>query len=439
LERQEEWKRYEALLEKLNTGGQKVEMGLESLKLTKLSSGEDIEAFLTTFERAVEAHNVEREKWAPILATQLTGKGLEAYAAMENVEARDYDRVKQPILQWHIINEETYRQRFWSIKPKEEETPIELVIRIRGLAEKWLKKYGTREHVVDAVIKEQFILALSNDLRVLVTERRPSTSTEAGQLAEDYWQARKLKDWSTIGKNETPKRCHSCGLIGHIARDCSNYGEKKSKPSIGSEVKKELICYNCKGKGHTSRHCASKVMFCRPNRNLRCRGMVEETEVGDILLDTGCSQTLVRKDLVKSEKMKEGRLVDIQCAHGDTTWYPLAEVELSVEGKKITVEAAVSETLPQSVLLGIDVPELEDLMINKSSDEAFAVTTRSMAVKEQQEEEDRKKKRRVRQNQGNYLRRVERKVRKLRENKKGQISSLILMKVCLARGRTKLV
>ena len=33
-----------------------VEVGPESLKLTKLAEGDDIEAFLMTFERAVEAH-----------------------------------------------------------------------------------------------------------------------------------------------------------------------------------------------------------------------------------------------------------------------------------------------------------------------------------------------------------------------------------------------
>ena len=37
----------------------RVEVGPESLKLTKLSETDDIEAFLTTFERAVEAHGVE--------------------------------------------------------------------------------------------------------------------------------------------------------------------------------------------------------------------------------------------------------------------------------------------------------------------------------------------------------------------------------------------
>ena len=45
-----------------------MEIEPESLKLTKLIEMKDIEAILTTFEKAVEVHNMEPEKWAPILA-----------------------------------------------------------------------------------------------------------------------------------------------------------------------------------------------------------------------------------------------------------------------------------------------------------------------------------------------------------------------------------
>ena len=69
----------------------RVEIGPESLKLTKLTERDNIEAFLTTFERAIEAHGVERDKRAVILAPQLTGKAQLAYAAMNNEDARDYD------------------------------------------------------------------------------------------------------------------------------------------------------------------------------------------------------------------------------------------------------------------------------------------------------------------------------------------------------------
>ena len=95
---------------------------------------------------------------------------------------------------------------------------------------------------------------------------------------------------------------------------------------------------------------------------MRRRGVVEGRYVGDILLDTGCSRTLVRRALVPDKKMQEGDVVTIRCAHGDTVLYPVAEVEVEVGGRRIQVEAAVSDTLPVSVLLGTDVEELGELL-----------------------------------------------------------------------------
>ena len=43
----------------------------------------------------------------------------------------------------------------------------------------------------------------------------------------------------------------------------------------------------------------------------------------------------------------------LQRAHGDAVAYPIANnVKLEVQGVAVTIEAAVSETLSQSVLLG---------------------------------------------------------------------------------------
>ena len=54
--------------------------------------------------------------------------------------------------------------------------------------------------------------------------------------------------------------------------------------------------------------------------------------VNDILLDAGSSKTLVKSDLVDKKKLLE-EAITIQFAHGDTVLYPLAQVELQVEGK----------------------------------------------------------------------------------------------------------
>ena len=94
-------------------------------------------------------------------------------------------------------------------------------------------------------------------------------------------------------------------------------------------------------------------------------GLVEGQEVKNILLDTGCSRTLVRKDLVPEEKFLCGRAIMICCAHGDTSLYPLARVKMVVNGKTIEVEAAAAEKLPMAVLLGTDVPELRELLTDQ--------------------------------------------------------------------------
>ena len=114
------------------------------------------------------------------------------------------------------------------------------------------------------------------------------------------------------------------------------------------------------------------------NQPFQYKGVVEDQLVNDIVLDNGCSRTLVRSDPVRSdplgEKKFEEETITVQCAHGDVVTYPLAKVELEVKGRALTVKAAVSDTLPQSVLLGTDVPEL---LRAERQEKALTAVTRS--------------------------------------------------------------
>ena len=69
--------------------------------------------------------------------------------------------------------------------------------------------------------------------------------------------------------------------------------------------------------------------------------------------------------------------------HGDTVLYPLADVELEVNGQSIHVEPAVSESLSVAVLLGTDVPELYHLLGRETpegpTEEAMVVVTHAQA------------------------------------------------------------
>ena len=84
------------------------------------------------------------------------------------------------------------------------------------------------------------------------------------------------------------------------------------------------------------------------------------------------------------------------CAHGDTVLYPLALVQVKVDGYCLEVEAAVSDTLPTSMLLWTDVPEMVNLLgltkgtdqMEKSSSNEALMTIPGAQAKLQMEDEE---------------------------------------------------
>ena len=73
--------------------------------------------------------------------------------------------------------------------------------------------------------------------------------------------------------------------------------------------------------------------------------------------------------------------------HRDIFVYPLAQVDMEIKGRKLMVKAGVSETIPASVLLGTDVPDLAELLRSsglQQGEDVMAVTTRAEARKQQE-------------------------------------------------------
>ena len=63
----------------------------ETLRLSKLMDQDDIEAYLLTFERIMQAHHIYPAQWVFRLALQLTGKAQQAYAALSTDESGKYE------------------------------------------------------------------------------------------------------------------------------------------------------------------------------------------------------------------------------------------------------------------------------------------------------------------------------------------------------------
>ena len=391
----------------------------DAVKLTKLTEGEDIEAYLKTFERLMEAYEVPKEQWAYRLAPQLTGKAQQAYAAVSSDSTRNYDEVKTTILRRYNINEETYRSRFrssqkgpedieeadGSSRRKEGEGYFELAIRMSDLLERWT--VGCRS------VAELREMLLPPELRIWVNERKPKSADEAATLADDYMTARRTgKHWKETGGKERLVVTQLSTRVGLIAGGATYANgldillttvplkESERTPALdtkkGKPTSKNIKCYSCGNLGHMSMQCPDKAWFCGggiPKRMSRRSGLVVKTRVKDIVLDTGCTRTMVRRDLVPEDKLLEGEAVAVWCAHGDTVLYPLAEVEMELGGDRMAVTAAVADRLPVSVLVAVDVPVLgkllhgeREVMHSHGVEEALVVTTRSRTRQEEREE-----------------------------------------------------
>ena len=106
------------------------------VKLVPLSAKDDIEAYLVTFERVMQAHEIPENRWAIHLAPQLTGKAQLAYAAVSPADVGDYSAVKAAILARYDINTEAYRRQFRTATRGREESFRELSIRLMDLQNK---------------------------------------------------------------------------------------------------------------------------------------------------------------------------------------------------------------------------------------------------------------------------------------------------------------
>ena len=131
---------------------------LSGVKLVPLSEKDDIEAYLVTFERVMEAHKVDKDRWAHYLAPQLTGKAQLAFAAVPTSESAKYESIKTAVLQRYDINEEAYRRRFRTTTRGAGETNREHAVKLMDLQWKWLREHSASvEQVQEAIGLEQFL------------------------------------------------------------------------------------------------------------------------------------------------------------------------------------------------------------------------------------------------------------------------------------------
>ena len=172
-------------------------------------------------ERKIGEKGLEREQ-----ETKLQSEKLAAHLERENIEGRAEVQSAASIqagqenvvaltkfphclvlgmgkITWITV----YCERFRSAKPEGQESPSQLIARIRNYFNQWveLSEVGkTFEGVKEFMLRENFTNSDHRDVSIFLKEQKPRNLVELAQKAEQYWNAhnRKLSFKTTVARKD---------------------------------------------------------------------------------------------------------------------------------------------------------------------------------------------------------------------------------------------
>ncbi|XP_047481664.1 uncharacterized protein LOC125034066 [Penaeus chinensis] len=238
----------------------------EGLRLPTFADGQDdLDSYLQRFERLAELHGWKHEDYHVYLGTSLRGQALKVYISLPDETLRNYERLKEALLRAFAVDADSYRRKFRESKCKENESYVQLVVKMEQYLDRWLSMSNVEKdyaRLFDFLIREQLLTNCSSDLRVFLKERGCESATEMAEAADRYRSAhayRGSKLSRPVQKQSSPNsddiKCHGCGKPGHIRPNCpSNPRNFKQKTEgkvnfvFQSEMKPQNSIIDAEGK-----------------------------------------------------------------------------------------------------------------------------------------------------------------------------------------------
>ncbi|KAM4034890.1 uncharacterized protein ACNLHF_021602 [Anomaloglossus baeobatrachus] len=148
----------------------------------KLTTEDDVEAYLTTFERTAEREKWPKERWADLLAPFLAGEAQKAYFDLELEAAHDFDKLKAEILARLGVTMAVRAQRVhqWTYQP--DKPPRSQMFDLIHLTKKWLQpEVLTAPEMVQRIVLDKYLRALPPSLKRWVSHGNPTTADQLPQ------------------------------------------------------------------------------------------------------------------------------------------------------------------------------------------------------------------------------------------------------------------
>ncbi|KAM9305662.1 uncharacterized protein PAF06_014251 [Gastrophryne carolinensis] len=153
--------------------------------LQKMTTADDVEAYLTTFERTAERECWPKEQWAGLLAPFLSGEPQKAYFDLETQDAMDYGKLKKEILTRLGVTVSVRAQRVHTWVYSMDKPPRSQMHDLIHLTKKWLQpEVLTGPQMVERVVMDQYLRSLPVTLRKWVSHGDPKDADQMVEMVE---------------------------------------------------------------------------------------------------------------------------------------------------------------------------------------------------------------------------------------------------------------
>ncbi|XP_075697048.1 uncharacterized protein LOC142662718 [Rhinoderma darwinii] len=377
----------------------------------------DVEGFFQDFEQQCALLDVPTSDWMRVLVGLLEGGAAEAYRTLDAQRNRDYDIVKQTILDYYAVTPDSHRAQFRDLPCTAGGSFRMYAHKMSRACQRWLEAESafTVDDILQAFLKEQFYTKCPQEIREWVRERKPPTLNGAAALADEALtikpQWRRLLDnkpqsnpaprpppviygpqpirrpMTTMPTNPgapqfrpryggiSERKCYGCGQPGHLQSSCPSRNRRELRPFPPPP-------------GHLVHSILPEEEFPPPPPEWTTEPCITETPPGlygiqslaksypeqrqrhlqDVFIDgykvtgfrdTGAFLTIADPRVVRPEAIHQGPGIPIALAGGTRKYIQKAAVHLDYGYGERLCWIGVMGGLPADVLLGNDIGELQ--------------------------------------------------------------------------------
>ncbi|XP_076032468.1 uncharacterized protein LOC143020190 [Oratosquilla oratoria] len=286
----------------------------------------NVDQYFRIFERMAKDYSWPKKFWPALLRTNLRGKPLRVYGALEDAQAKDYDMVKTAILRACELVPELYRIKFRNLRKQPNISHVEFSREKRLLWDQWLRSNKEKEV---SKLEEAAVLADKYEL-IRPAGKFSVTHKGKGDLVEST---------STKGKAQGGSEAKAVALMSYIDNSPSEMDGGKVDELEG-KLKPHL-------KGYQPFLFQGWISIGGDRKRVT------------ILRDSGALQSLILSSVVRSPVVGGSVTVSSQ---GGLAKVPLVSIDLQSPLYEGQAMVGMVDELP---VVGVDVILVNDLVGGK--------------------------------------------------------------------------